>query len=166
MKPTITFSGGKELAATLARLAEAPTKRVTTEALTEGAEPIRAAASRLAPRRSPHPDLADHIVVSTQRIKHEETAAVAIGPADGFAYGLPLEIGAAHAPAQPYLRPAFDGNVGKALTTITGAFWTILARMGIARSVSAPSAPGDGAFRTGGAGLGAGNKQAKPRGRR
>lgn len=137
----LEFIGGKELAATLSRLAEAANKRVATEALRAGAEPIRGAAARLAPRRSPQPDVADHIVVSTQRARADETAAVAIGPERGFAYGLPLEIGSAHAPAQPYLRPAFDGQHGQALTTVRDALWTVLARFGVSRSVSAPTRP-------------------------
>lgn len=147
MRASLAFTGGKELAATLDKLAAAPTKRVTTEALKTGAEPIRSASARVAPRRSPQPDIADNIVISTMRAREDETAAVAVGPAEGFAYGLPLEIGSADAQAQPYMRPGFDANVGKALTAISGAFWTILARIGISRSVSAPtrpSAPGGG----------------------
>lgn len=141
MKTTLRFEGGQELAETLLTLSERAGKRVSGEALKAGAEPIRAAAAGAAPRRAPKPDLADHIVVTTQRVRADETAAAAVGPAKGFDYGLPQEIGTAFHPAQPFMRPAFDAKVRAALEVIRAAYWTALSAVGVSRSVSAPSRP-------------------------
>jgi HK97 gp10 family phage protein len=141
VKVDMHFEGGKELAAELAQLSEKANKRNTTEALTFGGEPIRATAARQAPRLSPKPDLADNIVISNQRLRGDETAAVAIGPAKGFAYGLPRELGTAFHGAQPFLRPAFDAKFGEALDRVRQEFWRLLAAAGIRKFTSSPSTP-------------------------
>lgn len=166
MKLQMRFEGGAEIADALRKLSEAAGKRVSTEALKFGAEPIRSTAARMAPRQSPKPDIADNIVIATQRAKDEETAAVSVGPAEGFAYGLPQEVGTAFHPAQPFLRPAFDSRMQAALDRIRQEYWRALAALGISRSASVSASPSEGAFQSGGAGLGAGNRQAKPRGSR
>lgn len=135
------FEGGQQLSATLQRLSERANKRVSLDALKMGAEPIRAMAERSAPRRSPKPDLADNIGVSTRRATEDETAAVAVGPVRGYAYGLPQEIGTVFHPAQPFMRPAFDARWRAALEAIRAAYWTALAAVGVGQSVSAPSRP-------------------------
>jgi HK97 gp10 family phage protein len=143
----VHFEGGKELAAALAKLSEKANKRNTTEALKFGGEVIRSTAARNAPRLSPKPDLADNIVMSNQRVRGDETSAVSIGPSEGFAYGLPLEIGTAHHAARPFMRPAFDAKFGEALDRVRQEFWRLLAAAGVRRftsSPSTPSAPGGG----------------------
>jgi HK97 gp10 family phage protein len=85
-------------------------------------------------------------VVSNART--EDQAAIAVGPAKGYAYGLPLEIGTVHMAPHPFLRPGFDENVGKAITIVGEALWRELAGRGISRpSVLADAdveAPGGG----------------------
>lgn len=141
MNISVRFEGGKEIAEALHKLSERANKRVSTEVLQIGAEPIRETAARLAPRRAPAPDLADNIVIATQRARESETAAVSVGPSKGFGYGLPQEVGTAFHAAQPYLRPAFDARMSAALDRIRAAYWTVLASVGIGRSVSAPTRP-------------------------
>lgn len=141
MKTTMRFEGGRELASKLSTLSKRIDKRVTREALEVGAEPLRASASRMAPRRAPQPDMADHIIISPARTRSGETAAVKVGPADEFYWGFFQELGTVHVPAQPFLRPAFDQNWQKVLDIVRDAFWTALAAVGVSRSVSIPSEP-------------------------
>jgi len=78
---------------------------VLEHAAHEGAEPIRMAASRLAPRRRGR--LARHIAaVTVERTRRKCT--VAVGPERRVFYGLFSELGTIHQPAQPWLRPGFD----------------------------------------------------------
>lgn len=132
---SMRFEGGKELAAELARLSTRLSKSILREALTEAAEPMRKSASSHAPRRAPAPDIADNIVISTA--KTEDQASVAMGPAKGFAYGLPLEVGTVKMPARPFMRPAFDGNVERAVTITGEVLWRELAGRGAIRTVTA-----------------------------
>lgn len=141
MKMSMRFEGGNELASKLSKLSTRLNKRVTREALNAGAEPVRAAAARMAPRRPPQPDLADHIIVATARAQSGETAAVKVGPADVTYWGLFQELGTIHMSAQPFMRPAFDQKWQEALGIVGAAFWTALAALGISRTVSAPSTP-------------------------
>jgi len=98
-----------------------------------------------APRSDEAPHVADNIVISTART--EDQAAVAIGPARGFAYAVPLEVGTVDTPAQPFARPAYDGNIERAQGIVGAAIWRELAGRGIGRSgtSTAPvSSPGGG----------------------
>lgn len=131
-----------ELAATLANLAEeGADQRVSMQALRLGAEPIRSSAARRAPRRAPTPDLADNIVIAPLSLRDDETAAVKLGPARGFAYGVPEEYGTYKHRAQPFLRPAFDSKWQESLERIRASYWAVLAKRGVSRSVSVPSFP-------------------------
>lgn len=133
--------GGAELAKALASLSTRVSKKVLISALTDGAEPIRKDTSTHIARRSPKPDIADNIVVSPVRASRtEDQAAVAVGPASGFAYGLPLELGTVHMQAQPSLRPAFDANVEKSLGIVGDSIWTELAGRGINRPTAVEDA--------------------------
>jgi HK97 gp10 family phage protein len=128
------FEGGTEIAKALATLASAVSKRILVRALAEGAEPIRQSMAAHAPRSDEAPHIADHIVISVART--EDQAAVAIGPAKGFAYGVPLEVGTVDTPAQPFARPAFDGNTERAQRIVGAAIWRELAGKGVSRSGS------------------------------
>ncbi len=85
------------------------------------------------------PDLADNIVISTTRVKglpSSETAAVAVGPAKRSFYGFYQEFGTAFHGAQPFMRPAFDVGVTKAIADIGRAMCTALASRRISQSVT------------------------------
>lgn len=142
MKIAMRFEGGEELARALNALPMALSRRVVLQALTEGAEPIRAKAERLAPwNREPHPygHLAQHIIVGTaNRLgsvaggrwerRDEDEHAVAVGPRKDFFYGIFQEYGTRFHGAQPFMRPAFDGETPKALGLIGQALWKALAK--------------------------------------
>lgn len=139
---TLKIEGGDELAAALKSLPDRVSKKAMREALLEAAEPIRAAASRLAPRRAPEPDIADHIVIAAGR---SSGVSVAVGPSKDFHYGLYLEYGTVKMSAHPFLRPAFDSTRQKVIDAMTDELWRLLAGRGILRSVTSDSvvkAPG------------------------
>lgn len=134
MKVSMRFEGGADLAKALSGLSQRVSRRVLVDALTEGAEPIRKSAAAKIARRDPKPDIADNIiVVSVPPSRTDDQAAVAVRPAKGFAYGLPLEIGTVDTPAQPSFRPAFDKNAAKALPIVGEVVWRELAGRGISR---------------------------------
>lgn len=141
MKTSMTFTGDRELARALADLSTRVSKSVARQALAEGAEPIRAQGERYAPRRAPKPDLADHIVISTQRAENRESAAVKVGPSTGFFYGFFQEFGTAHHAAHPFMRPALSSKWRESLDIVKDAFWRVLASRGVIRTGSAPSGP-------------------------
>lgn len=135
---TMRFEGGQELERALGQLSLRLGKKILNEALREGAEPIRKAAAAKAPRSSDSEHIAENIGISNARPQQLEdrgdiAAAINIGPVKGFAYGLPLEIGTVKAPAQPFMRPAFDTQVDRALKIIGDAAWRELAGKGIGR---------------------------------
>lgn len=162
------FEGGEELARTFDQLSVGVTKRVWQGALYEGGEPIRKRGASNAPHAPGAPDIRANIVMSTVRAsRYDAAAALAIGPARGFAYGLPNEIGTFRQPARPFMRPAFDSEAPKALPIIGQALWRELAARGIQRSATVNGGvSGPDAFTDSGAGLGAGNRQSTPRSRR
>jgi HK97 gp10 family phage protein len=117
MKVSVKFDGGAQLAAGLERLSRGVSKRVTLNALRAGGEPIRKQISVNAPFDPTTPlDIRDNIVMAP--VKNQKEQTVAVGPRKGFAYGLPNEIGTARQPARPFVRPAFDTHVEKALGEI------------------------------------------------
>lgn len=117
MKISAKFSGGTQLADGLARLSRGVGRGITTKALRAGAEPIRKQISVNAPIDTSTPiDIKDNIVMAPAR--SQKVPTVAVGPRRGFAYGLPNEIGTAHQPARPFVRPAFDTHKEKALGEI------------------------------------------------
>jgi HK97 gp10 family phage protein len=149
MKFSITFEGGAELAKALDELSVRVGRKVMREVLTEAAEPIRKAASSMAPRAPGAPDIADNIGISIpQKSQYldikSEMAVVAIGPTRGFAYGVPLELGSVDTAAQPFMRPAFDAASGKALQIVSDATWRELAGRGIQRPMASVDTPLDG----------------------
>lgn len=143
------IEGGQELARNLNALPARVSRRIMLEALRDAAEPMRARMAALAPREPGAPDLAENIVVSVaQRIGSTEggqwrprfddkEAAVAVGPAKGFFYGLMQEYGTVRHGAQPFARPAFSSEAPKALKILTDALWTAIAGRGGIRIESA-----------------------------
>jgi len=135
------FEGGKELAKALEGLSARVGKRMLRDALEEVGEPMRKRMAQMAPREPGAPDLADNIVISTGRVIKPKgsdslASAVNIGPEKRFFYGFFQEFGTVHHGAQPFVRPAFDGGVTKALSDMARALWTALASRGISRTVT------------------------------
>lgn len=138
----LRIEGGQELARNLNALPARVSRRIMNEALRDAAEPMRARMAALAPREPGAPDLADNIVVSVaQRIGSTEggawrprfddkEAAVAVGPAKNYFYGLMQEFGTVRHGAQPFARPAFSSEASKALSILTAALWTAIAGRG------------------------------------
>jgi HK97 gp10 family phage protein len=160
MKMSVRFEGGKELAAALAGLKTRVSKRIVKEALMEAAEPMRKSMSTMAPRAPGAPDIADNIVISAGRggkdaFGDEKAATVNVGPAKGFVYGYFQEYGTKRHAAQPFMRPAFDANTGRALSILSASLWRELAAKGIGRS-STSNAPLDDSSGSSSFGLGAG----------
>lgn len=57
------------------------------------------------------------------------------------------EFGTVHHPAQPFVRPAFDGGVSRALSDLARSMWSALASRGISRTVTRDTPiQGDGRF--------------------
>lgn len=169
MKVSWKMEGGPELAAALNGLPKRVRKNVLREVLTDVGEPMRRRMGALAPRDPGAPDLADNIVISPSTragvdesgvsLKADEfQAAVAIGPARGFFYGLYQEFGTIHHGPQPFARPAFDADAPKAVTEIGRRLWVELAGRGISRSGTSDSGLDDSGTR-GTEGLGDGNSQ-------
>jgi HK97 gp10 family phage protein len=113
-------TGGPELGRALAQLTERMGKKTLRNALMTGGEVIRKAAAAKAPYDPSTPkDIRDNIVKSPARkVPEGEHAAVAVGPARGFAYGLAQEVGTKRHAAQPFMRPAFDTEGPNALGAI------------------------------------------------
>lgn len=140
MKAGFSFDDG--LTARLASLPDAISRRVQANALTAGAEPMRAMAATLAPRdvNSSGPHLADHIIAKVltdnqeiDLVGHDIDAIVAIGPAKGFFYGrfqeLAAEYGGVQHAAQPFMRPAFDANRHRSLEIVRQHLWAAIRRI-------------------------------------
>lgn len=105
-------------------------------ALLEAAEPIRSRAASLAPRgKGKGPHLADNIIAAeTTRVPggkkwrdvKEGEHVVAIGPSyrpEDVFYGAFQEMGTAHHPAQPFMRPAFDAAQEESQRILGRALW-------------------------------------------
>lgn len=137
MKVSMHTQGGPELVKALTALGPAVSRKVQIEALTEAAEPMRAAAAAFAPRSERHaPHLADNIVIGIPTQAHLESGghfdetAVEFGPSkrphDVF-YGYFQEYGTSRHRAQPFMRPAFDGGAASSLQMVMGRLWTAIA---------------------------------------
>jgi HK97 gp10 family phage protein len=134
----VTFEGGKELQSTLDSLPQAISRKIQREVLVEAAEPMVAAARKMAPRRPGFPDIADNIEVGTPRTSKTEAGdkfSVSWGPTTGFFYGHFQEYGTAHHAAQPFMRPAFDGYKEKSLNIITTRLWDHIQSYVLSRDV-------------------------------
>jgi HK97 gp10 family phage protein len=134
MIPTLKFEGGVELQKALEALPAKVSKRIQDAALFYAAEPMRRTMELRAPVEPGKPDAKDSIVI--RRVKGQDTqeAAVAVGPSKAGWYLSFQELGTAHHAPQPFARPAFDENVGRALQRLGEDIWVSLAGRGIARS--------------------------------
>lgn len=147
MQVSWKFEGGQELARALDKLPDALKRPTVIGALKKAGEPIRAAAEARAPKGDGPEHLADHIAISaipdssTSRGGRdpETDFAIKIGPTSQFFYGLFAELGTAHQPARPWLRPPFDALAGPSLGVIGRELWKAI--KGAAES---PRAPGTG----------------------
>jgi HK97 gp10 family phage protein len=141
----VEFQGGKELAAALATLPERVSKRMQREALIDAAEPIRLRMEQLAPRGSGPIHLADRMVISNSRGQDSLEIAIAIGPAKGPTfYGGLVELGTAHAAAQPFARPAFDEKSPSVLKAFAEAVWLALTARGVRQATTISDQPVSG----------------------
>lgn len=149
---TWRFEGGRELEAALSQLSTRLSRKIVTEVLHEAAEPLRMDARRMAPHAPGEPDLRDHIETMTGRAGERSYGTftgplVAVGPTKGFFYGFFQEFGTRHHGAQPFMRPAFDANVPKALDILSRGLWRELAARGMgvrSQTVDAPIEGGPG----------------------
>lgn len=144
MKTSLRFEGGDRLAATLRELPTRVSKSVLREALkTAAAPPIQQTAASLVARAPGAPDIAARMVVSNSRAEAGPSAAVLVGPSAEvrtdkqrrrpISFGLQgmyLEFGTARQQMQPFLRPAFDQNVLKAIGAMSSALWHALISRG------------------------------------
>ena len=109
---------------------------------------MRASMEQLA-KRDPEADVhvADHMVISpmtryfdpdeTQFVKLDETsAAVAVGPAKGYYWGMMLEYGTTTMAPQPFARNSFDAHAASVIQGLAGALWRALTRAGAGRGAS------------------------------
>ena len=153
MRIGFEFSGGEELAAMLRTLGESVRRRALLRVLRIAAEPMRQRMADLAPRGRASDTgggidehLADHIGISVAakvgsvaggqwEATDEYQAAVAIGPTRGYFYGRYQEYGTVHHTAQPFGRPAFDGQYETALDRMRAEFWELLADAAAKRGV-------------------------------
>lgn len=134
---SMTFAGGKGLAAALRTLPQALSRSIVLEALKEAAEPMRSRMAQLAPREPGKPDIADNIGISVAnrlgdvgggrwQARHDEEHAVAVGPTKDFFYGIFQEYGTSRHRAQPFMRPAFDGEAPRALPQLGNRIWAAI----------------------------------------
>lgn len=145
MKFAMAFaSDGEALARTLNELPLRVQKGILLEALTVGAEPIRAAGERFAPRSEDPPHVGEHIVIGNAREKGVG-ASIAVGPSRDFEaraviYPFAQEFGTTRHGAQPFMRPAFDLAARHALAPIAATIWRGL----VARGFGSARASGAG----------------------
>lgn len=132
------FSGFPELYRLLDGLSEATKAKELAPLLIEGVEPFRDTAEALAPddMKTPDPDLESSIVTSAKqksgRAKHSRKlgrfdARVFVGPSGNTRRGsknaaypqaIMQEFGTVNHPAQPFMRPAYDGQKQNVLKII------------------------------------------------
>ena len=137
---SMKFEGGSELARNLDLLGAPLAESIKVDALTIAAEPMRDRMERLAPvsfEGDPH--MADNIVIGTVSSRKIEAAGrqgetvIEVGPRGGrsgndFFYSFFVEYGTAHAPAQPFARPAFEQTAPQCLEILGDELWFAVRR--------------------------------------
>lgn len=137
MKFQMHLKGGAELAAALNAISKAVRRKALYAVLRDAAEPMRARAAQLAPYRPGGRDIREHIGISTTtrigsvaggqwQAADEFQAAVAIGPTQGFFYGLYQEYGTVRHAAHAFMRPAFDETRDPTLFLIRDGLWKLM----------------------------------------
>lgn len=139
---TLTFSGGKALAANLDKLSKRLSRVIQLEALKEVAEPMRRSMAQKAPVDTGK--LKTQMVVNNSRGQDAQEAAVAVGPARGGFYGSFHEFGSKQIQAKPFMRPAFDETAPKALQDLGDVLWRELAGRGLHRPMENIDVPVQG----------------------
>ncbi len=128
-KSAVRVEGLKEVKDALRELPNSTAKNIMRRILLKRAEPIAEAARKFAPVDEGH--LRASIGVSTkltrrQRKKHKkpdkDDVEVYVGPGTDPAAHL-QEFGTVDAPAQPFMRPAWDQEKGKLLDNIAADLW-------------------------------------------
>ena len=132
MDVTVKIEGLEELRRALQEAGPKLAKRAMRKALRKGAEVfVEAAKSRApvlkegTPQRRPG-ELRDSIDASIKLSTKEEKGVAHIGPKSEKGkgsqqpgvYGMFVEFGSVHGPAQPYMRPAFEGSRERALEVV------------------------------------------------
>jgi HK97 gp10 family phage protein len=93
-------------------------------AVLAGAEPIREAMERGAPRGDPSaPTLSEIVVMSGSSPANELTAIAFVGPNKEAFYGLFQELGTRYHKAQTFARPALDTAHEEAVTEMEHQLW-------------------------------------------
>lgn len=105
-----TITGFDELSKKLSSLVKS-TEKIEDEVLIEAAQPIADTARSLARRRTGQG--ADSIHVSEVQQDGDEKF-VRVGPGEEGWYMFFQEVGTSHAPAHPFLRPAYDQHESSA----------------------------------------------------
>lgn len=115
------IEGLKELDTALKELPKATARNVLLRTLKKVGEPISKDAARLAPDdpATGGKDLKNSIrVLSVPAKERESHVEVAVGPTTKAFWGLFQEFGTPHHGPQPFMRPAWDGGVMRALNEI------------------------------------------------
>lgn len=129
----IEVIGDVELARKFQELGNMADKTDLIEAiLLAVAEPIRAEASRNAPRRVGGKGTLSKEIIKKTIEKRRARVVVGVGPSKKAWYGVFPERGTSHSPAKPYLRPSFDNGKETAKGEITSKLWDEIE--GVARS--------------------------------
>lgn len=128
MKAWVKAEGLRDLEKTMGTLSKATNKRVGAQVLMETAEPLAADAATLAPDDPTTGGFDLHTTVragtkATRGARHrkESPVEVLIGPRSRHAQL--QEFGTADQPAQPYMRPMWDGGKDWALKNISSKLW-------------------------------------------
>lgn len=124
----VKVEGLRELEKTMGTLSQATNKRVGAQVLMETAEPLAEEAAILAPDDPATGGFDLHSTIragtkSTRGARHrkESPVEVLIGPRSRHAQL--QEFGTANQPAQPYMRPMWDGGKDWALKNISAKLW-------------------------------------------
>lgn len=121
----VRIEGIEDLQKKLHRMDDKVRKKGLRRAIRKGAKPIRDAARAKAPRRVSKPPrksgkpLHKTIVVrSARKRRGSKEVSVRVGPTRDGAHAHLQELGTVHHGAQPFLRPAFDEQRGRATELI------------------------------------------------
>lgn len=148
MKFTVKVEGLKDIQAALADLPKATAKNIMKRVLLARAEPIAEAARSGVPVDKGH--LKNSINVSTRltrrqrgkhRKQHRDDVEVFIGPGTDPAGHL-QEFGTINHPAQPFMRPAWDGAQEEVLEGIQADMWAEIEKVVARRARKAARAAG------------------------
>ncbi|WP_267348134.1 HK97-gp10 family putative phage morphogenesis protein [Sphingomonas sp. GM_Shp_2] len=122
MKVKVTSTGTKDIARRLDAMSKALQRKTIIPVLIKNTRPIADDMRDKAPRRSGQ--LANSVAVSTRLSPHQATVNEPIAQFEVYVGPGPLpqaiqeEFGNDHQPAEPFIRPAYDAGVDRALRGI------------------------------------------------